>query len=261
LAVKAAQRDQPFRYLRLFMPAKTLPIFEVAEFRIVGERIEDYTPDYRLAYIKGYKDGTFRPDQKLTKAEAVSLLAGLVDDYTDRGAYACDFVDVPSDAPYYDDVAYMSNKGIGNTWAQPVKYVTADAEKRFHPNAEITRGELAEIMSRVQWLKGDDGPKLKDVAAETPKAAESRRVAREGWLTADDAGLFRPDAQVTRAEFVVAVNRMIKRTGSPREGMPTFSDVPVSHSAYDDIMKAATTYAVSVDTVPSKNEAGVRTRP
>lgn len=244
LTVKAEERNKPYRYLRLFMPAKPLPIFEVAELRIVGERIEDHSPDDRVAYISGDGDGTFRPDRKLTKAEAVSLLAGLVDDYTDKGAYDCAFVDVPHDAPYFDDVAYMSSKGIGNTWEQPVKYVVGDAANRFHPEALITRGELASILSRMQWLRGDNGPDFKDVRADTPHAAEIGRVVREGWLTADETGAFRPDAPVTRAEFVVAVNRMTGRiaTEPPSAGLPKFSDVPVSHPAYAEIMKATATY-------------------
>ncbi len=217
LTVKAGERDKAYRYLRLFMPAKPLPIFEVAEFRIVGERIEDPCPDRRVAYISGYADGSFRPDKKLTKAESVVLLAGLVDDYTDRGAYDCAFVDVPRDAPYYDDVAYMSRKGVGNGWTQPVKYVVGDAANRFHPDALITRAELAAIMARMQGLKDDDSSALKNTSSGAP---------------------------VTRAEFVVAVNRMTGRTATetPRKGLPRFSDVRTSHPAYADIMKAATTY-------------------
>jgi hypothetical protein len=217
LTVKAEERGKAYRYLRFFMPAKPLAIFEVAELRIVGERIEDYSPDYRVAYISGYADGTFRPDQKLTKAEAVSLLAGLVDDYTDRGSYDCAFIDVPKDAPYFDDVAYMSSKGMGNGWTQPVKYVVGDAENRFHPDALITRGELASIMARIQGLKGEDSPAL----------------------TSSPSG-----APVTRAEFVAAVNRMTGRDGvePPRDGLPKFSDVPASHPDYAEIMKASATY-------------------
>lgn len=247
LTVKKEERNKAYRYLRLFMPAKPFPIFEVAEFRIVGQRIEDYSPDYHVAYIQGIKDGTFRPEQKLTKADAVSLLAGVVDDYTDKGAYTCDFVDVPRDAPYYDDVAYMSSKGIGNTFTQSVKYVTADEEKRFHPEAAISRGELAGIMARMQWLKGDDGPALKDVTVDTPNTAEIRRVAREGWLSADEAGLFHPNESVTRAEFVVAVNKMMGRhCATPLEGAQGFKDVEKSYRAYDDIMEASTTHAVQI---------------
>jgi hypothetical protein len=245
LTVKKEERNKAYRYLRLFMPAKPFPIFEIAEFRILGERIEDYSPDYHVAYITGYNDGTFRPDQKLTKAEAVSLLAGLVDDYTDKGAYTSDFVDVPRDAPYYDDVAYMSSKGIGNTFVQPVKYVTGDSEKRFHPEALISRGELAGIMARMQWLKGDGAPGLKDVATDMPNAAEIRRVTKEGWLTGDEAGSFRPDSPVTRAEFVVAVNKMLGRhCAGPLAQAQEFKDVAKSYPAYDAIREASTTHVI-----------------
>ncbi len=126
------------------MPAKPYAIFEIAELRIVGERIEDPSPDLYLAYITGYPDGTFRPDQRLTRSEAVSLLAGMADDYTDKGAYDCSFVDVKRDAPYFDDVAYMASKGL----------VAGDDAKRFHPDNPISRGELAAIMARMQGLKG-----------------------------------------------------------------------------------------------------------
>lgn len=263
LTVKAEEKERAYRYLRLFMPAKPLAIFEVAEFRIVGERIEDHSPEYHVAYISGYDDGTFRPDKQLTKAEAASLLAGLVDDYTDKGAYDCAFVDVPRAAPYFDDVAYMSRKGVGNGWEQPVKYVIGDAQNRFHPEALISRGELASILSRMQWLKGDDGPELKDVRADTPHAAEIRRVAREGWLTADKSGAFRPDAPVTRAELVVAANRMTGRIKAepPREDLPTFFDVKASHWAYGEIMKAATTYPVQTAPVSSEKKTGSRVVP
>jgi len=260
LTVKKEEQPKPYRYLRFFMPAKPYPIFEIGELRIVGERVEDHTPTWNAAYIQGYDDGTFRPDRKLTKAEAVSLLAGLVDDYTDKGAYTCDFVDVPRDAPYFDDLAYMASKIVSPT-GPAVKYVTGDSEKRFHPDAPITRGELAGIMARMWGLKGDDGPKLSDVSADTAKAAEIRRVAREGWLIGDKSGRFRPDAPVTRAEFVVAANRLIQRTQLPREGMPSFSDVNPSFWAYDDIMKAATTYPVEAAPVAAEKKTESRAAP
>jgi len=236
LTVKAEERGKAYRYLRFFMPAKPLAIFEVAELRIVGERVEDHSPDDQVAYISGFADGTFRPDQKLTKAEAVSLLAGLVDDYTDRGAYDCAFVDVPKNAPYFNDVAYMSSKGMGSGWTQPVKYVVGDAENRFHPDALITRGELAAIMARMQGLKGDDSPALTSASSGAP---------------------------VTRAEFVAAANRMTGRSDiePPRDGLPKFSDVPASRADYAEIMKASATYPVRATPSPSEKKPESRVAP
>ena len=70
-------------------------------------------------------------------------------------------------------------------------------------------------------------------------------MAREGWLTGDDAGSFRPDSPVTRAEFVVAVNKMLGRhCAAPLEAAQEFKDIPKSYPAYDEIREASTTHAV-----------------
>ena len=44
LAVKEEERTKAYRYLRFFMPAEAYPIFEIAELRIVGERIDEGLP-------------------------------------------------------------------------------------------------------------------------------------------------------------------------------------------------------------------------
>jgi hypothetical protein len=251
LTVKKEERGNAYRYLRFFMPAKAYPIFEVAELRIVGERLEDYSPTYYTAYIKGYSDGTFRPDQKLTRAEAVSLLAGLADDYTDRGTYSCSFPDVPRNAPYLEDLAYISSKGL----------ITAESDGHFHPDAPISRGELAAAMARMGVLKGNDGPSFADVTPGMPNAAEIRRVAREGWLTGDKSGKFHPEAPVTRAEFVVAANRLAPRPEPPHSRMPSFSDVSPSYWAYDDIMKATSSYPVETPSASSAKKSNVHAAP
>ena len=128
LEVKKSLQETPYRFLRFFMPARAYSIFEISELRVYGQRVEDYTPDYHRAYIKGFDDGTFRPDQNLTRAEAASSLANLMDDYTDKGAYQCNYSDVDQKAWYYDDLAYMTQKGL----------VAAAKSKAFEPDAPIT---------------------------------------------------------------------------------------------------------------------------
>jgi hypothetical protein len=75
LTVKPSLQETPYRFLRFFMPAKAYGIFEIGELRIYGDRVEDYSPDYHKAYIKGFEDGTFRPDQPITRAEVATFLA------------------------------------------------------------------------------------------------------------------------------------------------------------------------------------------
>ncbi len=235
LTVKKEERKNAYRYLRFFMPARAYGIFEIAELRIVGERIEDYSPDYHVAYIQGAQDGTFRPEQPLTRAEAAPVLAGLVDDYTDKGAYDYAYADVARDADYYDDLAYMSRKG----------FITADSGNRFRPQDPMTRGEFADFVAKMNNLSGKPQTNFPDVTDETPHAAAIRLVAEKGWLKGQADGTFRPNAPMTRAEIVVALNKMQERhCATPLEGAQGFQDVKKSYWAYDEIMEASTTHPV-----------------
>lgn len=234
LTVKESLQETPYRFLRFFMPARAYGIFEISELRIYGERVEDYSADYHKAYIKGFDDGTFRPDQPLTRAVAASSLANASDDYTDKGAYTCDYSDVDPKAWYYDDLAYMTRKGL----------IGAAKGRAFEPEAPITRGVLASIMSRMNKLSGRADLKLADVTSTTPNALEIQHVAAKGWLTADSEGQFHPNDPVTRAEFVTAVNKMLGRNDAGGKGAPAFKDVDPSYRAYDAIMEATHTHAV-----------------
>jgi hypothetical protein len=235
LTVKKEERTKPYRYLRFFMPAKSYGIFEIAELRIIGERIEDYSPDYHVAYIQGFHDGTFRPEQAMTRAEAASVLAGLVDDYTDKGAYDCAYADVVRDAAYYDDVGYMSKKG----------FITTGGGNRFRPQDAITRSEFAGLVARMNNLSGKPQANFPDVTDETPDAAAIRLVAEKGWLKAQADGTFHPNAPMARAEVVVALNTMLQRhCAAPLDRAQEFKDVVNSYWAYDAIREASTTHAV-----------------
>lgn len=164
--------------------------------------------------VEPNEDGTFRPDRNMTRAEAASMLAGVVNDYSDRGAYECEYTDVSRSAWYYDDVAYMSQKG----------FITADDDKRFRPQEEITRAELAGFLALMKELRGGEGNRFSDIASKTLK---------------------RPDAPVTRADFVVAVNQMLQRNYEKDVvGAQPFRDVNKSHPAYFDIMGASHTHPI-----------------
>lgn len=240
LTVKQEERTKAYRYLRFFMPARAYGIFEIGKLRIVGERIEDYSPDYHVAYIGGYKDGTFRPEQPMTRAEAARALAALVDDYTDKGAYDCAYVDVARDADYYDDVAYLSRKGV----------IHIVGGNRFRPDDPMTRGEFADFVTSMNHLSGKTQANFPDVTDETPYAVAIRLVVDKGWLKGQPDGTFRPNAPMTRAEVVAALNKMLQRQcGAPLDRAQQFHDVEKSFWAYREILEASTTHAVQ-----SKNQ-------
>ena len=83
-------------------------------------------------YINGYSDGTFRPDEPLTKAEAVQLVYSL----TDGGSGDIEvFPDVPADAWYFHAAGVMAADGV------------IPSDGTFEPDAEMTRGEFVSMLA------------------------------------------------------------------------------------------------------------------
>ena len=89
-------------------------------------------------FIKGYPDGTFKPDQSVTKAEFTAMLnraLQLRDDNTVKLLYT----DVSTTEWYYMDIQKAS-------YAKIIKGIS-DVE--FQPGKRISREEAAVMMSRI----------------------------------------------------------------------------------------------------------------
>lgn len=86
--------------------------------------------------IRGYEDGTFRPDQAITRAEFTAIAARFAKISTDR---TVDFSDVFGNAWYYDAVRTAVSYG----------WVTGYEDGTFRPEQSIARGETATIVNRM----------------------------------------------------------------------------------------------------------------
>ena len=106
------------------------------------------------------------------------------------------YADVARNTGYYDDLAYMTRKGL----------ITGNSRNQFRPQDPITRGEFADIMARMNQLIGKTQNTFPDVTDETPNAAAMRLMAEKGWLKGQADGTFRPNTPLTRAGIVVALN-------------------------------------------------------
>lgn len=84
---------------------------------------------FRMGYIKGYTDGTFKPEKNVTRAEAIKMALKTMDIVTS---------DEPTDAPWY--TPYIKP-------AQDRGLLFNDPDLT-NPNEEITRGEMATILYR-----------------------------------------------------------------------------------------------------------------
>ena len=144
---------------------------------------------------KGYPDGSFRPDKAVTRAEFFALVNNA---FKFTKTSAVEFSDVTADAWYAPVIAQAKAAG----------YISGYADGGIHPESNITRQEAAVIISRIKSLAGPaDSLSFTDTAAiaSWSKPAVSAVFAAKVMSGYPD-GSFKPQAQIKRAEALVAVN-------------------------------------------------------
>lgn len=155
-----------------------------------------------IAYVIGYPDGTVRPEGNITRAEVATIFFRLLTDEV-RTSYLTvenSFTDVNTDDWYNTEVSTMEALGILNGR-------TTDA---FAPDAFITRAEFAAICARFDTGRAEGDSNLTDIAGHWAEA-EIERAAALGWVAGYPDGTFRPNSNITRAEAMTIINRVLQR--------------------------------------------------
>ena len=85
----------------------------------------------------GYQNGTFGTDREVTRGEFASMLFRATEAKTTASR---SFPDVTSSNPHRSAIAWLAASGLS----------TGYADGKFHPEWEITRGEVANILHRYE---------------------------------------------------------------------------------------------------------------
>ncbi len=94
----------------------------------------------KAGLMRGYPDGTFRPDTAVSRAEMTLLLARMI---TESYMGEAEFPDVPRGHWAEEEIAALANMGI----------LSGYPDGTFRPENKISRGEAAVILERIQkWL-------------------------------------------------------------------------------------------------------------
>ncbi|MDO5714244.1 MAG: S-layer homology domain-containing protein, partial [Tissierellia bacterium] len=212
---------------------------EVKEIPVPETPVAEDTPKAAktvntISYVKGYPDGTFKPQKNISRAEAATMFAKLLtlDAIPDLDMNA---KDVEKGAWYEDPIAYLTSKG----------FIKGYEDGSIQPNTDITRGEFAQMLSK--FLKPvDTKTPFKD--ADNHWAAEAIRIAYgNGIIKGYEDGSFKPDQKITRAEAVTMLNRAFNKyiemeklnQLAAEKALTTFTDVPEDFWAYKEILVAA----------------------
>ncbi|MBB6637384.1 S-layer homology domain-containing protein [Cohnella thailandensis] len=148
--------------------------------------------------LKGYEDGTVKPDAAVTRGEFAALLNRAFE-LKEEAADAA-FADLPKSNWAYHDIAVALKAG----------YIQGNGNGGAAPNAKTTREEAAVMVAKALQWKGDAGAdpiSFKDAAqiSEWSQGAISE-LAAANVVKGDMQGNFRPKASITRAEAVVLLD-------------------------------------------------------
>ena len=205
--------------------------------------------EYHFAYIVGYGDGNVGPDRNMSRAEAAAVFARILseargDELTNTRASS--FPDVDADAWYAGYVAYLEQLGV----------VVGFDDGKFHAEASITREQFVTMCVRLdEWMALEtyesERAGFADVKDGHWAAAYIHEATRSGWIVGYPDGKFHGGDQITRAEVVTIVNRMLGRTADEtfirhnEDSLNTFRDLQNPHYwAYYDLMEAANGHTI-----------------
>lgn len=149
--------------------------------------------------VSGYPDGSYRPDEYVTRAEFVRMVNGIID-YNEKTGIT--YKDVTANDWFYDYISVAQNLG----------YISGYSAEGFGPNDNITREQAASIAARIQYLAdnsaGIEKYTDKDEISEWAKEALGA-ASNAGFIGGYEDGSLRPLNFLTRAEALTMLDNIL----------------------------------------------------
>ncbi|MBT9144906.1 MAG: Cellulosome-anchoring protein [candidate division WS2 bacterium] len=123
-----------------------------------------------LGVIRGFPDGTFRPDGLVTRAE-IAVMIALAKKAPPMGAGVSPFVDLPGTHWAFGHILAVNRLG----------FMRGYPDRTFRPNSNVTRAEMAALLGQAKGLADDaakitSAPSIANDAGQVPSWAV-------GWVT------------------------------------------------------------------------------
>jgi hypothetical protein len=179
-------------------------------------------------YAVGYKDNTFLPESKITRAEVAAMLTRVLnipEGAPDGKVYA----DIPQKHWAYGYIYAATNSGLFEGYA----------DKTFKPDEYITRSELSTALARYLKLKNVVPAvfHFNDISKHWARNY-IEEIYRLKLIEGYQDGRFLPDAPIKRVETITIINRMLYR-GPLNGAVVPFKDVKKDYWAYGQIAECS----------------------
>ncbi len=157
-------------------------------------------------YVRGYADGTFKPDVPITRSQFATIAARAINPPARRTAQS--FSDVPSTHWAKDSIDQIVSGG----------FLVGDASGKFYPDQKMTRLQLVQALVAGLSLSGGDTAiltKLTDRAIIPADAQLTVATAIQNRIVVNypNVSQFTPNREATRAEVVAMINQILSRSG------------------------------------------------
>ncbi|KOS66640.1 hypothetical protein AEA09_18070 [Lysinibacillus contaminans] len=150
--------------------------------------------------ITGYSDGTFKPNNKLTRAHAAVIISRALGLNTENVKNPS-FKDIPANHIYYKQIAAVAEAGI----------MSGRENNKFDPDATLTRAQMAKIVAIAYDLKGTSNITFKDVPKNDWAYTYIQQLAANNITTGYNGNLYKPNESISRVHFGLFLYRAIHR--------------------------------------------------
>ncbi len=147
--------------------------------------------------IGGYSDGTFRPDNFVTRGQLSKIVANAAG--FSEPVSGQTFSDVPPSHPFYVYIERMARRGI----------IGGYSDGTFRPDNNATRGQISKIVANSASIQDpipSNRQTFSDVPPTHPFWVYIERLAGRGILGGYSDGTFRPDNNATRGQTAKIVS-------------------------------------------------------
>lgn len=160
---------------------------------------EDVLDLHNRGILNGFSDGTFKPDEALTRGQAAKIIAGVLGLDT-KNVINPNFTDIQTTHPYYGAIAALNEAGI----------IDGFDDNSFRPGENIQRHHIAKILARSFQLTPHNADALPftDVRSEYKEAVSA--LYELGVTTGKTATTFDGTAKVTRGQMAAFIVRSEK---------------------------------------------------
>ncbi len=165
---------------------------------------------YDAGITSGYPDGTYRPDNPVTRAQMAKFIAKALHLNTPEECTAPPFSDVPTDAWYCPYVKAVKDAGI----------VTGYPDGTYRPDETVDGWQMAVFIARAMHLNTSPctAPPFSDVPTDAWYCPYVKALKSAGIVSGYPDGTYRPDELIRRDRMAAFIAKAFLGVGFGSSG-------------------------------------------